>query len=160
VLPLVAILVLEERPYKMAVIGGASAASGLAFGLIAGPWVDRTRRRMVLVVTDPGRVDRQHPGLIFRVRTSHRASLRSCVYQRVARNIQRGGEPDVLTESCSSVSPAGDKLQDGCVRCGSGADRIQCRRFHRATRVGDQRQRCPDRHIRGSRAPDFDNSAT
>ena len=39
----------------MAVIGGASAASGLAFGLIAGPWVDRTRRRMVLVVTDPGR---------------------------------------------------------------------------------------------------------
>ncbi len=55
VLPLVAILVLEARPYQMAVIGGASAASGLAFGLIAGPWVDRTRRRKVLVVTDPGR---------------------------------------------------------------------------------------------------------
>ncbi|MCZ6538945.1 MAG: MFS transporter [Chloroflexi bacterium] len=55
VLPLVAILALGARPYEMAIIGGASAAAGLAFGLIAGPWVDRTRRRMVLVVTDLGR---------------------------------------------------------------------------------------------------------
>lgn len=54
VLPLVAIIALDARPYQMAIIGGASAASGLAFGLIAGPWVDRTRRRMVLVVTDLG----------------------------------------------------------------------------------------------------------
>ena len=65
-LPLVAILVLEERPYQMAVIGGASAASGLAFGLIAGPWVDRTRRRMVLVVTDPAR-----PGSIASIPVSY-----------------------------------------------------------------------------------------
>lgn len=55
VLPLVAILVLGARPYEMAIIGGATAAAGLAFGLIAGPWVDRTRRRMVLAVTDLGR---------------------------------------------------------------------------------------------------------
>lgn len=54
VLPLVAILVLGARPYHMAIIGGATAASGLAFGLIAGPWIDRTKRRLVLVATDLG----------------------------------------------------------------------------------------------------------
>jgi MFS family permease len=55
VLPLVAILVLGARPYQMAIIGGATATAGLSFGLIAGPWIDRSRRRMVLVATDLGR---------------------------------------------------------------------------------------------------------
>ncbi len=54
VLPLVAILVLGARPYQMAIIGGASVAAGLSFGLIAGPWIDRTKRRLVLVATDLG----------------------------------------------------------------------------------------------------------
>jgi MFS family permease len=52
VLPLIAILVLDARPYQMAIIGGASSASGLAFGLMAGPWIDRTKRRLVLATTD------------------------------------------------------------------------------------------------------------
>ena len=52
VLPLVAILVLDARPYQMAILGGATTASGLAFGLIAGVWVDRTKRRPVLIVAD------------------------------------------------------------------------------------------------------------
>ncbi|MDA1278457.1 MAG: MFS transporter [Chloroflexi bacterium] len=52
VIPLVAILVLEARPYQMAIIGGAASASGLTFGLVAGLWIDRSRRRLVLAVTD------------------------------------------------------------------------------------------------------------
>jgi MFS family permease len=54
VVPLLAILMLDARPYQMAILGGATTAAGLAFGLFAGPWIDRSRRRMVLVVTDLG----------------------------------------------------------------------------------------------------------
>jgi len=54
VVPLVAILILEARPYQMAILGGATIAAGLAFGLFAGPWIDRSKRRIVLVVTDLG----------------------------------------------------------------------------------------------------------
>jgi MFS family permease len=54
VVPLVAILMLEARPYEMAILGGATTASGLVFGLIAGPWIDRSRRRIVLIITDFG----------------------------------------------------------------------------------------------------------
>lgn len=54
VVPLLAILILDARPYQMAIIGGASTAAGLTFGLIAGPWIDRSRRRMVLVISDFG----------------------------------------------------------------------------------------------------------
>ena len=38
----------------MAILGGATTAAGLAFGLFSGPWIDRSRRRIVLVVTDLG----------------------------------------------------------------------------------------------------------
>ncbi len=54
VVPLVAILILEARPYEMAILGGATTGAGLLFGLVAGPWIDRSRRRIVLVVTDFG----------------------------------------------------------------------------------------------------------
>jgi MFS family permease len=54
VVPLVAILILEARPYQMAILGGATTVAGLAFGLFAGPFIDRSRRRMVLVVTHFG----------------------------------------------------------------------------------------------------------
>jgi MFS family permease len=54
VVPLIAILILEARPYQMAILGGATTAAGLAFGLFAGPFIDRSRRRMVLVVTHFG----------------------------------------------------------------------------------------------------------
>lgn len=55
VLPLVAILVLDARPYQMAILSGATVVSGLLFGLVAGAWIDRTRRRPILVVTDLAR---------------------------------------------------------------------------------------------------------
>jgi len=54
VVPLVAILILDARPYQMAILGGATTAFGLAFGLFAGPWIDMSRRRIVLVITDLG----------------------------------------------------------------------------------------------------------
>jgi MFS family permease len=54
VVPLVAILILDARPYQMAILGGVTTAAGLVFGLVAGPWIDRSRRRIVLVITDLG----------------------------------------------------------------------------------------------------------
>jgi hypothetical protein len=54
VVPLVAILILDARPYQMAIIGGATTTAGLMFGLIAGPWIDRSKSRMVLVISDLG----------------------------------------------------------------------------------------------------------
>ena len=54
VVPLVAILILHARPYEMAILGGATTTAGLLFGLIAGPWIDRSKRRMVLVISDLG----------------------------------------------------------------------------------------------------------
>lgn len=54
VVPLVAILILDAPPYQMAILGGATTAVGLAFGLFAGPWIHRSRRRIVLVVADLG----------------------------------------------------------------------------------------------------------
>lgn len=51
---LIAVLLLDARPYQMALLGGATTASGLIFGLVAGPWVDRSRRRAVLAVTELG----------------------------------------------------------------------------------------------------------
>jgi MFS family permease len=54
VVPLVAILILDARPYQMAILGAATTTAGLVFGLFAGPWIDRSRRRMVLVITDFG----------------------------------------------------------------------------------------------------------
>lgn len=54
-LPLVAVLVLHASPLEMGMLGGASAASVLLFGLFAGAWVDRLRRRPILIAADLGR---------------------------------------------------------------------------------------------------------
>ena len=54
VVPLVAILIVDARPYQMAILGVATTTAGLMFGLITGPWIDRSKRRMVLVISDLG----------------------------------------------------------------------------------------------------------
>jgi MFS family permease len=54
-LGLIAVLMLEARPAQMAVLTGMGTAPALAFGLVAGAWVDRLRRRPVLVAADIGR---------------------------------------------------------------------------------------------------------
>src|SRR5450432_380449 len=54
-LPYVAILVLAAGPLEVAGLRSAEIVAGLMFGLLAGAWVDRLRRRPVLIVADAGR---------------------------------------------------------------------------------------------------------
>ncbi|HLA15360.1 MAG TPA: MFS transporter [Candidatus Limnocylindrales bacterium] len=54
-LPFVAILVLDAGPIEVAVLRGMDVAAALVFGLVAGAWVDRLRRRPVLIWADIGR---------------------------------------------------------------------------------------------------------
>jgi MFS family permease len=54
-LPYTAILALHATPLQMGLLGAASAAPLLLIGLFAGVWVDRLRRRPILIATDMGR---------------------------------------------------------------------------------------------------------
>src|SRR5215469_14712361 len=54
-LPLVAVMMLDASPFQMGILSGASAASVLLFGLFAGAWADRLRRRPLLIAADLGR---------------------------------------------------------------------------------------------------------
>ncbi len=54
-LPLTAVLVLGATPAQMGLLGVAGSLPNLLFGLVAGVWVDRTRRRPILVGADLGR---------------------------------------------------------------------------------------------------------
>jgi MFS family permease len=54
-LSLLAILVLEATPAQMGVLEAVRAAPALLIGLFAGVWVDRLRRRPILMTADIGR---------------------------------------------------------------------------------------------------------
>ncbi len=54
-LPLVAILVLGSGAVEVAILRGTELGVTLVFGLVAGAWVDRLRRRPVLIWADLGR---------------------------------------------------------------------------------------------------------
>lgn len=54
-IPLVAIMALDASPFEVGVLAAMSTASFLLVGLPAGAWVDRMRRRSVLIVGDLGR---------------------------------------------------------------------------------------------------------
>ena len=54
-LPLVAILTLNAGPIEVAVLRSIDLAAALIVGLVAGAWVDRLRRRPVLIWADLGR---------------------------------------------------------------------------------------------------------
>jgi MFS family permease len=54
-LPLLAILVLDATPAEMGLLETLRAAPALLFGLFAGVWVDRLRRRPILIVANLGR---------------------------------------------------------------------------------------------------------
>jgi MFS family permease len=54
-LPLTAVLVLGATPLQMGYLSGAGAAGVLLFGLFAGAWADRLRRRPVMIGADIGR---------------------------------------------------------------------------------------------------------
>jgi MFS family permease len=54
-LPLTAILVLDAGPAEIGLLGAASFLPFLLFGLPAGAWIDRRRRRPVLIAANAGR---------------------------------------------------------------------------------------------------------
>jgi MFS family permease len=54
-LPLVAILALEASPFQVGALAAAETAAFALLGLPAGAWVDRLRRRSVLIVGDVAR---------------------------------------------------------------------------------------------------------
>src|SRR5947209_3985420 len=54
-LPLTAVLVLGATPAQMGILGAVDGVSILLVGLLAGVWVDRVRRRPLLIATDLGR---------------------------------------------------------------------------------------------------------
>ena len=50
-----AVLLLDATPFQMALLSAADLVAGLLVGLVAGVWVDRMRRRPVMIATDLGR---------------------------------------------------------------------------------------------------------
>jgi MFS family permease len=54
-LPITAIVILHAGPGQMSLLNIAGFAPNLAFGLFAGVWVDRARRRPILIGADLGR---------------------------------------------------------------------------------------------------------
>jgi len=54
-LPLTAVLVLNAQPFQMGLMTAVGAASALLFGLVAGVYVDRMRRRPIMIVADLAR---------------------------------------------------------------------------------------------------------
>jgi MFS family permease len=53
--PLIAALTLDATPWQMGLLSAAGGAPILLVGLFAGVWVDRVRRRPVMIATDLGR---------------------------------------------------------------------------------------------------------
>jgi MFS family permease len=54
-LPLTAVLILNATPAQMGVLGAVQYAPALLLGLFAGVWIDRVRRRPILIFADVGR---------------------------------------------------------------------------------------------------------
>jgi len=54
-LPLAASIVLQATPFQMGVLGASQTIPFLLFGLVAGVWVDRLRRRPIMLIADVGR---------------------------------------------------------------------------------------------------------
>ena len=54
-LPLTAALVLGASPMQMGILAGSNGAGVLVFGLFAGAWADRQRRRPILIAADLAR---------------------------------------------------------------------------------------------------------
>src|SRR6266542_4867758 len=55
-LPLTAILILKASPFQVGLLGAAEFLPFILVGLPAGVWVDRLRRRPILIAGDLGRV--------------------------------------------------------------------------------------------------------
>ncbi len=54
-LPLTAVLILDATPFQMGILAAAGSAPALVFGLGAGVWVDRRKKRPIMIAADYGR---------------------------------------------------------------------------------------------------------
>src|SRR5436853_695725 len=54
-LPLTAVLILAASPVQMGILSALNGLAVLVFGLFAGVWVDRLRRRPIMIAADLGR---------------------------------------------------------------------------------------------------------
>ena len=54
-LPLTAVIALDATPVQMGILAAAGSAPSLVFGLGAGVWIDRRRKRPIMIATDYGR---------------------------------------------------------------------------------------------------------
>lgn len=54
-IPIIAVITLDASPLTVALLSAVGMAPGFLLGLIAGVWVDRLRRRPILIATDLGR---------------------------------------------------------------------------------------------------------
>jgi MFS family permease len=84
-LPLTAVLVLKASPLQMEFLSGAGGATVLILGLFAGAWVDRLRRRPILIAADLGRA--VVLGIIPLAATLHRLTIGDLYLVAVASSI-------------------------------------------------------------------------
>src|SRR5215204_678419 len=65
-LPFTAILLLDASPSAIGILRVAELLPGFLFGLVAGAWVDRLRRKPIMIATDIGRAAHRHrsPGRV------------------------------------------------------------------------------------------------
>lgn len=68
--PLVALLILRAGPFELALLVVSSSLGVLLVGLVAGAWVDRVRRRPLLIAADVIRA-----GLLFSIPLAHVANV-------------------------------------------------------------------------------------
>ena len=54
-LPFTAVVYLDARPLQVALVTSSDVLAGICFALFAGVWVDRLRRRPIMIVADLGR---------------------------------------------------------------------------------------------------------
>ena len=54
-IPLYAVLALDASPFEMGILAAAAGIPRLLIGFVAGAWVDRLRRRPIMLATDIGR---------------------------------------------------------------------------------------------------------
>ena len=54
-IPIIAVITLDASPLTIALLSAVGMAPGFLLGLIAGAWIDRLRRRPILIATDLGR---------------------------------------------------------------------------------------------------------
>lgn len=78
-LPLIAALILQATPAQMGILGAVQFAPFLLFSLFAGVWVDRLRRRPIMILSNTGRAL-----LIFSIPIAHLLNVLSIEYLYVA----------------------------------------------------------------------------